>query len=353
MDEVAFAFGRTERTVDEDRMSRFFDRLDLTWSESLDANSEQRSAFRDRLAERYRGGTDAMLMLHVCAWEAAQWADEAIETALRDDSDPAEFSKYYRVIRGLFARTMLAFDEVSWLLRGGYPNGAHARVRTMHELFVIASVLAKHASPGAGHPELVDMYVRHHEVFTRSVADEIMATGVLDPEEYFDAGTLTALDAKREELIGLYGNRFKSMCGWASPLFPDGKPISMARLSGLVTNKLNYFYGLSSSHIHGGSQGWHDNFVTRGEQTALACGPTNLGLAVPGQLATEFLLGVLNVTIPSRISRKGKVDDTGALFMAGIQRIADRVIEGLASGERRVEEEERAFQAKRQKRVDV
>jgi hypothetical protein len=349
VNDVEFAFGRAEDAVDEERMKRFLARLDSTWSEDLAANAEQRSAFRDRLGERYQDGLDSMMMLHVCAWEAAEWADKAIESALQDDPEGAEFAYYYDVIRGLLARTMLAFDEVTWLLRGGYPNGAHARVRTMQELFVIASVLAEYASPGADHPELVEMYVRHHEVFIRSVADELMATGVLDPEEYFDTETLAALDARRDELIGLYGNRFKSMCGWAGPLFPDNKPISMARLSGLVTVKMNYFYGLSSSHIHGGSQGWHENFVTRGDEVVLACGPVNLGLAVPAQLATAFLLDVLEIAIPSTIKRKGQADDTGAVFLAGIQRIADRAMKALAAGEKRVIEEERVFQTQRRK----
>ncbi|MET7949752.1 DUF5677 domain-containing protein [Micromonospora sp. NPDC005324] len=353
MHDVEFAFGTTEEAVDEERLRRFRARLDLTWSESLAANTEQRSAFRDRLGERYQPGLDAMVMLHVCAFEAAEWAHGAIESASKDDPDRLEFANYYEVVRGLFARTMLAFDEVTWLLRGGYPSGALTRVRTMQELVIIASVLAEHASPGADHPELVEMYVRHHEVFIRSVADELTATGALDPEKYFDADTLAALDAKRDELIGRYGKRFKSMFGWAGPLFPDDKPISMARLSGLVTTKLNYFYGLSSSHIHGGSQGWHENFVTRGDEVALACGPTNLGLVVPAQLATTFLLGMLEVAIPAAIRRDGHTDDTGAMFLSGIRRVAERAIKALSAAEERVAEEERACQAQRRNSADT
>jgi hypothetical protein len=345
--DIEFVFGLARGAVDEERLRRFRADLDSTWSKSLVANVEQRSAFRDRLADRYREGLDAMVMLHVGAFEAAEWADEAIDTVSPDDPDAGDLANYYEVIRGLLARTMMAFDEVTWLLSGGYPNGAYTRVRTMHELAVIASVLAEHASPGADHPELVEMYVQHREVFIRSVADELMATEFLDPDEFFDAETLAALDARHNELIGLYGRRFKSMFGWAGPLFPDNKPISMSRLSGLVTTKLSYFYGLSSSHIHGGSQGWHENFVARGADVILACGATNLGLTAPAQLATTFLLSVLEIAIPAVVKRDGQSDSTGALILAGIRHTADRAMKALSAGEERVVEEERVFQAQK------
>jgi hypothetical protein len=213
MKEVVVTFGITDQAVDEERLKGFLAHLDSTWGEGLAANTEQRSGFRDRLRERYQDGLDAMVMLHVCAFEAAEWAHKALKSALQDDPDRGEFADYYEVIRGLLARTMLAFDEVTWLLRGGYPNGAQTRVRTMQELAIVAAVLADHARPGADHPELIEMYVRHHEVFVRSVADELMATGLSGPQPYFDVETLAALDAQRDELIGLYGSRFKTMCG--------------------------------------------------------------------------------------------------------------------------------------------
>src|SRR5690625_7164196 len=46
----------------------------------------------------------------------------------RDWSSDVCSSDLFTTLTGLAARALLAFNEVSWLLRGGYPQGAFAEI---------------------------------------------------------------------------------------------------------------------------------------------------------------------------------------------------------------------------------
>ena len=252
--------------------------------------------------------------------EAAEWAAGAVPDAVAGDQDEVEFNRYYGVIRGLAARSLLTFSEIIWQLRGGYVSGALSRIRTLYELAMVANILAEYASPGRSHPELIERYVRHHEVFTRTEADQLMATGILDPADYFDEETLEALDRQKEQLLERYGKSFATLWGWAAPLFKSKEQVTMAQLSQLVDPGVSYFYGRTSEHVHGGSAGWHGNFVQREHETVLAAGPTNVGLSVPDALASHLTLVVLQVAIPTNIETGSRRESVGALFLVAVSR---------------------------------
>ena len=342
---TSFTFGLHEDDAEPEGASDFFDRLDQSTREALDNFQELQDGFQARLRQRYGDGFDSLLVAYHFAIEAAEWAAEAVPAALEHDEEEEQFNRYYGVIRGLTARSMLAFSEIIWLRRGGYVAGAYSRIRTLYELAIVASILAEYGNPGAKHPELVERYVRHHEVFTRSEADQLMATGVLDPATFFDAETLQALDRQRDDLLARYGKSFATLWGWAAPLFKPREQISMAKLSQLVEPGVGYFYGMTSEHVHGGSAGWHGNLIDREHETVRAVGPTNAGLSIPVVLATHLTLSVLEVAIPAKIETETKSEEVGALFLAAISRAMRTAREQVSAGESAVQAAERDFQA--------
>ena len=340
-----FTFGPPEEpSFDPKELDAFFARLDADAKSALEQNLDDRDGFQDRLYRDYGRGLDAMDLLYFSAMEDSSWAKDAVHEALQDDDDRAPFDHYYGVLRGLAARAFSSYAEVTWLLRGGYPQAALTRVRFLHELFVTAGLLAEYGRPDGQHPDLVDRYLEHHEVFTRATADDLIATGALDPSEFFDQDVLDTLERRRAELLARYGKSFAGMWGWAAPLFPGENRISMRMIGGRVLPELHYYYSMTSAHVHAGSEGWHETIVERGEETTLKSGATNLDLFLPAVLATAFLLDVVRVVVPTRIESEGATVDRGSLFHAALARMSESISEHMSAGEDAVTLAEERYQ---------
>lgn len=344
-------FGFDEDDLASPQTSAYLARLDQITPEALAHYRDLQDSFQEQLRDHYGAGFDSLQLAYHFGIEAADWAAKAIPEAVQGADDEAEFTRYYMVIRGLTARSLLSFSEIVWLLRGGYVSGALSRVRTLYELAVVAHILAEHGSPGKAHPELVERYIRHREAFTRTEADQLIATGVVDPTILLGRDTLQALDRQKQQLLDQYGKSFSTLWGWAAPLFKPGDPISMIRLSQLVDPKVSYFYGMTSEHVHGGSAGLHANVIQREHETVLATGPTNLGLSIPVDLATHFTFAVLEIAVPTRIKVEGESDEKGALLLAGVDRVMQAACDQFSEGEAIIEAAEREFQASRQHHV--
>lgn len=345
MSEATITFGRLDDSeLDPERLDAFFARLDADTRTSLERNLDDRDGFQDRLYRDYGRGLDAMDLFRFFALEAVDWAQDEVHEAQDNNDEREDFDQYYAVVRGLTARALTAYAEVVWLLRGGFPNGALTRVRFLHELFVTAAVLAEHGSPEGNHPELVERYLEHRDVFTRASADDLMATGALDSAEYFDQDVLDGLARLRSDLLARYGKPFGGMWGWAAPLFPGESHITMKMMGKLVLPEAHYFYGMTSAHVHAGSEGWHETVVIREHETSLTSGPTNLGLALPAVLATGFLLEIAQVVVPSRIERDGAAKNTGAYFQAALARTSRSINDRMWRGEEVIKQTELDFQ---------
>lgn len=344
MGDAAITFGYPDDSqIDPDRLEGFLSRLDASAARALRRHLDDRDEFHDRLYRDYGGGLDGMDLLYFSALETSNWAKDVLHVP-DGEGEEEELEHYYAVIHGLTARALSAYAEVTWLLRGGFPQGSLARVRFLHELFVTASVLAEYGHPEGPHPELVQRYLEHRDVFTPATADDLVATGVLDSTEYFEQDLLDALARRRADLLARYGKPFAGMWGWAAPLFPGESRVTMRMMGSMVAPEGHYFYGMSSAHVHAGSEGWHETIVVRDHEAILASGATNVGLALPSALATTFLLGVLQVAVPSRVERGDVVEDLGAYFLVALDRMGELVRDHMERGEERVEQAEASFQ---------
>lgn len=344
-----FTFGPPEEPeIDPEQFDAFFARLDADARSALEQNLDDRDGFQDRLYRDYGRGLGAMDLLYFSAVEASSWAKDAVHEELKYDDDRESFDHYYGVMRGLVARALTSYAEITWLLRGGYPQAALTRVRFLHELFVTAELLAQYGSPEGEHPELVDRYLEHHEVFIRATADDLIATGVLDPSKFFDQDVLETLERRRAQLLARYGKSFAGMWGWAAPLFPGENRISMKMIGSRVLPELHYFYSMTSAHVHAGSEGWHETIIERGEEQILASGATNLGLTLPAELGTAFFLQIVGIVVPTRIESEGAAIDTGGFFQAALARMGATISEHMSAGEDAVTQAEERYQARLQ-----
>lgn len=329
--EAEFEIGAIPPINDAD-FECFWERFLQESKEAAGSRSATRDHPRKAILDGYGECFATMDLLHESAREAINWASATVHESLSDSSDDDAFADYINVVVGLGGRALLAFDEVTWLLRGGYPHGAMTRMRTIHEVFVVAATLGLHGYPEGDHPELVERYQRHHEVFTATVAEDLIAAGGAQMEETLNEDVLGALERKRQDLIGVYGKKFGSAWGWAAPLFPASKNPSFTALSKLIPPDFNAFYGIASSQLHASSQGLieAERLTESGEKHYFA-GAQADGLAVPAILGSGFLVGILGAIVPTSITAPDSADlnTDGRYFLGALARLQEQIRIGM------------------------
>lgn len=317
---------------DEPQFEKFWTIFSKEIAKNQPKKSAERDSVRREILNNYQAGFEAMELLHESASEAINWASNAVHDTLDDSEDDSSFAEYINVLVGLGGRALLAFDEVAWLLRGGYPSGAWTRVRSLQELFVVTATLGLFGSPNGAHPDLIERYVNHHEVFTQSEADELLATEIHGVEQTLTSEVLQVLMQKRQALIETYGQKFSSSWGWAAPLFPKSTP-TFSALNKLILPSHNAFYGIASSHLHASSQGLHEatRETENGENYFLA-GAQKDELGAAATLGSGFLIGVLGAIIPTAIktSDDSAPNEDGRFLLGALVRIQEQIHLGMA-----------------------
>lgn len=179
----------------------------------------------DILRETWGGALDRLYSVVVAVEELARGWDYANHADAEADGD-----LMFQVMSSLLARAIRTAFEVHLLLTRGFPAGATARARSLHELAVVARVMVQH---GNDH-DLPTRYVDHRHIdqylWVQNHQEHAEDLG----REPFTADEVKNLTAMRDHLVAEHGAGFGQAYGWAAPLFTSGGGISVLRLAGTV-----------------------------------------------------------------------------------------------------------------------
>jgi hypothetical protein len=193
----------------------------------------------------------------------------------------------FGAMSSISARALRCALEVHVLLSRGFPGGAAARARSVHELAVVARVLSTYG-PGT---DLARRYLDHSSIdqYEWATKDRLSAPVT---ELGWTPEAMKDLSSKVSSLDAQYGAGFNQPYGWAESLFSGGR-IGPMRLATLV----NMEEGRPDYRIHS-----HDLHPTAwgGE----------LNLEVGGQVSSWRLTGLAGPAIATLIPLAQIVADT-------------------------------------------
>lgn len=191
-------------------------------------------------------------------------------------------------------------SEISWLLRGGFADGASARQRTLFELVSVTGFMiyvAREIDKDIGTRWLDSLYVIRYKYAHRQIRnlEEKKAKSALSPEEEsFYTSNLPAyrdIKAKYDEVINKHGTGFEKQYGWAKAAVEkindkrvtDGLkkiPCNHSGIREITLPFLESLHIIGNFAVHGGEEpirslypiGGHDN------KTSFTLGPTIYGI---------------------------------------------------------------------------
>jgi len=274
--------------------------LKRNWPAQYAWEQEQHSGFRERLEQRWGKALRALRMLVTISrdiggeFRAKLAAATAHHDRLRNG-----------VLLRLHARATQVTDEIVVLLENGYADGALARWRTLHEIEVVATLIAEHGDP------LAERYVAHEVIeeakmteLAKETAEEL---GYKPPSKRDLERASTNVVAAVEK----YGVGFDRDYGWAiGQVTPSNSFKDLAKAA--KRSRLRAHYKLASNNVHAGVRGISHRLGSMGTQTLLA-GASNAGLDEAGQNAA-ISLAVINQLLVVDTRRPtefvGTLDDT-------------------------------------------
>ena len=206
-----------------------------------------------------------------------------------EESPRAERSNDYTFLAlvRLDGRACRIAQEVFLLLKSGYPAGAYARWRAIHEIAVISRLLSMNGS------QLSRRYV-DHEVIERVESMRVNQNyhERIGMEPYSESEMADATHAEAT-LIRKHGVKFKRDYGWAESILGKRNATfkELEELAGL--DYLRPYYKLASDDIHAGARILTSNIGVAGaKRDLILAGPTDMGMSLPGQNTVISLLQV-------------------------------------------------------------
>lgn len=274
----------------------------------------QHNQFAERNYDRWKEGFDTIeLLVEVCIE-----AGSSTNKRLRPNAVMSE-DILFDVLTRLHAKGCLISKEIICLLKNGFPDGAHARWRALHEITVTALFLAKHDKDTA------ERYVLHEVIDSykgacqhKKYEHRLQAAPPTDDD-------LRTLKTQYDAAIKRFGVDFGNAYGWAE-LALGKKRVNFADIESAVSlDHWRPYYKWASQNIHAGVKTIKSSLgLVDSKNEILLVGSSDLGMVDPAHAMAislaqiTIMLLAQSPNIDSAVTMKiiqSLCDETGDIFL--------------------------------------
>ncbi|MER9948502.1 DUF5677 domain-containing protein [Mesorhizobium sp. M0047] len=307
--------------------SHYFKNLKDRWPTEGAIQRFETDEFCERIEERWGEGLDLLRMLLTCCRE---FGSENLKRRQRSKSKKHSNREF--VLTNLHARSCQVADEVITLMSNGFADGAMARWRTLHELSVVATLIAD------GDETLAERYINHDAVEVKRQADDYNQTQV--PLGYAPIGKREqrSIDMEFSESIASYGTEFASPYGWAAKRLNKRKPTFKDLQEEAGRAGMNAYYKMASFNVHAGARTMFFRLSSFGRDNVLVAGRTNAGLVEPAQHTAYSLLQITTLLTGS-LKNLDRI-----LEIQTFIKIRDAIPKAFMRADRKLRRDEAAYQ---------
>lgn len=268
------------------------DKMKTEASASLNSEMLFDQGFKKRNFERWEEPFNLLDLLISISIDVGENLKNRVRSQVVDDNNIL-FSLLVR----LHARACLISKEVSCLLKSGYPDGALARWRALHETNVIIRFISKHGRPAAINYidyEIVEMYKKATRL--NEFQSKLNVAGVNDRE-------ISELKKQYNLILDKHGKLFKKPNGWANKFFSHDH-IKFSEIEDNVgLDHWRPYYSRASQSVHPNVIGLSNSLgLSESTDDILLVGPSNSGMTAPGHSSAISLMQATNVLLKQYVN---------------------------------------------------
>jgi hypothetical protein len=279
--------------------NEIFSRRRRHWRKVDKKGQRELTKFRRRLYQRWAKGLENLRIMLGIAQEFGDTTNTSLRNAAHDG-----FHYRIEVLTALHARACQVTGEIISLLESGFADGAMARWRTLHEIAITSLFIHQCGE------DLAERYVTHQIVESRRAAHEYKRYQDRLGFDPIDQAELDSLEDSYQKFDSSIWEEFREPYGWAAEHLSIRK-LSFADIERYVkTDHFRAYYRLASHNVHANPRGAFFKLGLIAESELLLAGPSNAGLADPGQctalslLNASVALGTLQPTLDSLVGLK-------------------------------------------------
>lgn len=203
-----------------------------------------------------------------------------------------EKSIRFETLLRLHARGCQLSFEILELLRGGFADGATARWRSLYEIAVFANFLK-------GKPEeLTQRYLDYSIVENYYEAVEYQKNCKRLGERPLTKKEMVFKEQAVNLLREKYGADYVKPYGWAAEYLARDKRNFSGMEETIPFNQMKSHYKLANNYVHGGAKAFLFKMGMIDSDKVMLAGPTNYGMADPGQNTAYTLLQITTTLTP-------------------------------------------------------
>jgi hypothetical protein len=246
--------------------------------------------FEKRTRKRWKRAIDLFEMYLVIAFEAGEdFTQEFYEEAIEKDGF------VFAALTRLHARSCQVGFEILELMKHGYADAAQARWRTLHEIAVVALIIADNEE------EVAERYFIHDIVESYMAMKQYQKYYSDLGEEKLDEKELKEIEEEYECIIDSFGKNFGRQYGWAADVIgiKDVKFVDLEKKAGL--EHFRPYYRMASHPVHANVKGILFKVgLPEEEYGAWIAGPTNYGFLDPARGAAISIAQVTMALLRTR-----------------------------------------------------
>jgi len=244
------------------------------------------SLFEANLSQVWGKAIDLLEMHLAMSIEAGESFNAEFRPSASSNNDHV-----FEVLSRLHARACQVASEVITLLKAGHADGAHARWRSLHEISVVSSFIAKHGN------DLAERYLLHEGIESYRAAQQYQDCCQRLGYEPMTVKEFSNICSRRQSLIEQFGKSYDNDYGWASGAVGKERPTFSDIEKAVGLDHLRPYYRMASYNVHANPKGVFFKLgLYPGTEDILLAGPSNVGLIDPGH-ATALSLGQVTVTL--------------------------------------------------------
>lgn len=274
------------------------------WTEEQRQQLADISGFRSRMEETWGQPLAKLRMLLTIARE---WCGEAHEEA--DETAPQGRPRLKKLMVRFLVRSCQVTDEIICLLENGFADGAMARWRTLHEIGVVAAVIAKYGE------EIAERYMAHQAVESRRAMRKYIDCYQALGYRPVSARVVNRIEKRYQAAVTQYGESFAGDYGWAAHHMKNKRPTFAELEAHVGYGQMRVHYQMGNDNVHAGVKSMYARLGLLTDYDSLLAGRSNAGLTDPGQNASHTL-----TEIAVLVCLSPKLDDiVAANIMVGLR----------------------------------
>lgn len=253
-----------------------------TYKKGLKERQLDIKRFKKRLLKRWKS---PLTLLEFFIYFNLEFGENVCSSIREQKIENLKFETLFR----LHARAIQIAQEILELLKGGYADGAMARWRSLYEISIIANFLSNK------NEKVIQRYLDYYFVENYSEMIDYQKNCVKLNYKPFSEEEIKEIKYLYHEQLKKYGDDFTKPYGWVGELLPKKKWNFKGVEETIEFGCFRPFYKMANNFIHSGSKGIIFKLGLYDTDNIMLAGPSNYGLADPGQ-NTAFSL--LHATLP-------------------------------------------------------